>query len=61
MRNLLQLDVRGEPPFEILPRANSIIDETGAGFHAFDVTLQHRVDQPLLTSEIVIKLALARP
>jgi hypothetical protein len=58
MRNLLQLDVRGEPPFEILPRANFIIDETG---HTFDVTLQHRVDQPLLTSEIVIKLALARP
>jgi hypothetical protein len=58
---LLQLDVRGEPPFEVLPRASFIIDETGAGFHSFDVTLQHLMNQPFLTTETVIKLASQSP
>jgi hypothetical protein len=57
---LLQLDVRGEPPFQIIPRADCIVDG-GAGFDRLDVALQHLMGQPLLTSEIVIKRALARP
>src|SRR5215475_3520003 len=58
---LLQLDVRGEPAFQVLPGADLIVDGAGACLHDLDVAQQDLVDQPLLASEIVIELALARP
>ena len=58
---LLQLDVRGEPPFQIFPRPDLIVDGGGTGFHSLDVALQYLMDQSLLAAKVVIKLTLAGP
>src|SRR5262249_40336253 len=57
----LQLDLRVEPLFQVLPGINLIVKGSRAVPDGVEVALQDLVHQTLLVLEVVIKLALSGP
>ena len=58
---LLQLDLRKEPPLQILPAGDFVLDGRVAALDRLQMNLEDFVNQAFLALEIVIELAFPRP